>query len=108
MLKRVSFLVRKPDLDAAAFRRYWLETHVPLAKAMPGIVRYQVNLLDDVEGRPLSSNGTPIDGYGELTFSDQAALEAAYASPQGRLAAEDLANFASEVLRCTLEEHDIV
>jgi uncharacterized protein (TIGR02118 family) len=87
---KVLFLVRKrPDLTAEQFRRYWVETHAPIASTMPGLRRYTLNpaLADPSQSPPT------YDGVAELWFDSPAAFEAALASPGGQATLADVPNF---------------
>ncbi|MEP9371867.1 EthD family reductase [Mesorhizobium sp. KR1-2] len=76
--------------DPAAFDRYYFSTHVPLAKKIPGLVRYEVS-----EGAVLSLTGpAPYHLAAVLEFPSLAAMETALVSPEGRAAAGDIPNFA--------------
>jgi uncharacterized protein (TIGR02118 family) len=77
-------LYKKPA-DAAAFDRYYHATHVPLAKTLPGLRRYEI-------GTPVGD--TPLHLVAILSFDSTAAIQAALKSPQGAATAGDLANFA--------------
>jgi uncharacterized protein (TIGR02118 family) len=82
-------LYKKPA-DAAAFDAYYFSTHVPKAKKVPGLRRYEV------------SSGPVETPQGEsayhlvavLEFDSLAALQTGLGSPEGQAAAGDLANFA--------------
>ncbi|HEY3835321.1 MAG TPA: EthD family reductase, partial [Bryobacteraceae bacterium] len=72
-----------------AFDKYYYETHIPLAKTIPGVRQYIVS-----KAPPRVMAGNPIHLVGELTFDSMADLEAALTSPEGQATAGDLANFA--------------
>ncbi len=84
-------VIYKTPTDAAAFDKYYAETHIPLAKKLPGLRKYQVSTGDVV------SPGGPSGVYlvATLNFDSVAAIQAAFASPEGQAAAGDLPNFAS-------------
>ncbi len=77
--------------DPAAFDRHYFESHVPLAKTIPGIRRY------DVSQGPIGAPAGPSSYHliATLTFDDVAAIQAAFASPEGQAAAADVAGFAT-------------
>lgn len=77
--------------DPAAFDRHYREIHVPLAKALPGLRRYIVSR-DAVAVR----GGAPFHLVAELEWDSMDDLRAAFASPQGRATAEDVAELAPE------------
>jgi uncharacterized protein (TIGR02118 family) len=41
-LKKIAFLVRRPDLSHEQFTRYWRETHGPVVARSPGYERYRL------------------------------------------------------------------
>jgi uncharacterized protein (TIGR02118 family) len=81
----------KAPKDAAAFEKYYVETHVPLAKKMPGLKKFQVS-----QG-PVASPAGPsgVHMVATLTFDNMAAIQKAFGSPEGQAAAGDLSNFAT-------------
>ena len=76
--------------DLAAFDRYYFETHVPIAKKIPGLRSYIVNNgpLDVIAGSPAPYL------IAELSFDSMADLQSAVSSAEGQAAAADLSNFA--------------
>lgn len=82
-------LYRHPN-DPEAFTSYYYAKHIPLAKTIPGLRRYEVN-----SGPVLAPDGTsPYFLVATLTFDSIADVQAAVASPEGVATAADLANFA--------------
>ena len=77
--------------DAAAFDRYYFETHVPLAKKIPGLRKYEVS-----QG-PISSPEGVTDTHliAILYFDSMADVGAAFASAEGQVTAADVPNFAT-------------
>jgi uncharacterized protein (TIGR02118 family) len=83
-------LYKTPN-DAAAFDKYYAETHIPLAKKLPGLRRYQIS-----RGPVASPSGASgVHLVATLTFDDLAAVQSALTSPEGQAAAADVGNFAS-------------
>lgn len=81
-------LYRKPA-DAAAFDRYYYSTHVPLAKTVPGLRRYEVS-----NGPVTTPQGdSPFHLVATLKFDSMQAIAQALGSPEGQATAGDLANF---------------
>ncbi|MGH9114194.1 MAG: EthD family reductase [Acidimicrobiales bacterium] len=80
-----------PPTDPAAFDKHYMETHVPLGEALPGLRRFEVS---KVSGTP---DGTPAPYHlqADLYFDDAAAVKAAFDSPEGHAAGADVANFAT-------------
>jgi uncharacterized protein (TIGR02118 family) len=81
----------KMPKDPKAFDKYYFETHVPLAKKMPGLRKYGVSR--GAIGTPAGPSGLHL--IATLTFDSLADIQAAFASPQGQAAAADLPNFAT-------------
>jgi uncharacterized protein (TIGR02118 family) len=81
----------KTPKDPAAFDRYYAETHIGIAKKLPGLRKYEVS--QGPVGTPAGPSGAHLIAV--LTFDDMAAVQAALASPEGQAAAGDVAKFAS-------------
>jgi uncharacterized protein (TIGR02118 family) len=94
----IMVLYSKPT-DVKAFDSYYFARHVPLAKKIPGLRRYEVS-----EGPVATPEGaSPYHLVALLTFDSMAAIGAAFASPEGQATAADLANFAQagvQLLMC--------
>ncbi|WP_428149253.1 EthD family reductase [Brevundimonas sp.] len=77
--------------DPAAFDAHYRDVHIPLAKAIPGLRRYEVS-----DGPVMTPEG-PSDAHmiAILYFDSLANIAAAFASPQGQAAAADVAGFAT-------------
>jgi uncharacterized protein (TIGR02118 family) len=76
--------------DPAAFDRYYFETHVPIAKKIPGLRSYITN-----NGPVNVIAGSPAPYFiAELSFDSMADLQSALASAEGQAAAGNLSNFA--------------
>jgi uncharacterized protein (TIGR02118 family) len=76
--------------DPEAFDRYYFQTHIPIAKKVPGLRSYMVN-----SGPVNVIAGSPSPYLvAELSFDTMADLQSALASPEGKVAASDLSNFA--------------
>jgi len=84
-------VIYKTAKDAAAFDKYYAESHIPLAKQIPGLRNYQIS--KGAVASPAGSSGVHL--VATLTFDDLAAIQAAFASPEGQAAANDLPKFAS-------------
>ncbi len=82
--------IYKTPKDAAAFDRYYFAKHVPLAKTIPGLRSYEVN--SGPIGMPIEPGNVHL--IATLAFDDPAAIQAAFASPQGQATVADLGNFA--------------
>lgn len=85
------FAMYQQPKDPAAFDSYYFNTHLPLAKTIPGLLSYEVTR-GDVMGMG-GKHGVYLIAV--LEFDSMAAIAAGMGSPQGLAAAADLANFAS-------------
>jgi uncharacterized protein (TIGR02118 family) len=81
----------KTPKDTAAFDKYYAETHIPLAKKMPGLRKYQVS--KGPVATPAGPSGAHLIAI--LTFDNMAAIGAAFGSAEGRATAADVSKFAS-------------
>ena len=88
-MARLLVLYKTPK-DAAAFDKYYFETHVPIAKKIPGLKKYEVSR--GGIGSPAGDSG--VHRIAILHFDDMRAIQAALTSPEGQAAAADLQNFA--------------
>jgi uncharacterized protein (TIGR02118 family) len=76
--------------DSTAFDSYYSQTHIPLAKTLPGLRSYTIN-----DGPIVNPNGeSPYHLIAELGFDSPADFQAAVASSEGQATLADLANFA--------------
>ena len=89
MTKFMAILIKKPGMSSEEFRRYWKETHGPIAAKMPGLRKYvQDHSLSDTSG-----NAPAFDGVAELWFDSPEAMQASWASPAGQATIADVPNF---------------
>ena len=89
MVKAV-VLYGPPD-DRDAFEHYYAETHTALAKAIPGLQRFEA-------ARGIATpdgSAVPYQRVAELTFGDMDALQAGLGSDEGQAAVNDIPNFAT-------------
>lgn len=80
----------KQPADAAAFDAYYFGTHAPLAKKVPGLLRYEVS--NGPVGTPQGES--PYHLAAILSFDSAAALQQGLGTIEGQAAVADLANFA--------------
>jgi uncharacterized protein (TIGR02118 family) len=81
----------KTPTDASAFDKYYAQTHIPLAKKIPGLRKYEIS-----QGAVATPAGPA--GYhliAALHFDDLAAIQQGVGSSQGQAAVNDLGNFAT-------------
>jgi uncharacterized protein (TIGR02118 family) len=86
---KIIALYKKPA-DPAAFDAYYFGTHLPKAKKVPGLKRYEVNA--GPVGTP--QGDSPYHLAAILSFDSADAIQRGLSSPEGQATAADLANFA--------------
>src|SRR5271168_5292153 len=84
-------VIYKTPKDPAAFDKYYAETHIPLAKKIPGLRKYQVS--QGPVATPAGPSGFHL--IATLTFDSMAAIQNAFASAEGQAAAGDVPKFAT-------------
>jgi uncharacterized protein (TIGR02118 family) len=91
MMARIVVIYKTPK-DVAAFTRRYFETHIPLAKKLPGLRKYEVS-----QGPILAPHGASEYHFvATLHFDDLAAIKRAFATPEGQLCAADRQNLAPD------------
>jgi uncharacterized protein (TIGR02118 family) len=81
----------KTPKDPAAFDEHYFGRHAALAKKMPGLRKFEVN--DGAVTTPAGPSGIHLVAV--LHFDSVAAIQASFASPEGRAAAADEQTFAT-------------
>jgi uncharacterized protein (TIGR02118 family) len=81
----------KTPKDISAFDRHYFEKHVAIAKKLPGLRRFAVS--QGPVGTPAGPSAFHL--IATLTFDNLAAIQSAFASPEGRAAAADVQSFAT-------------
>jgi uncharacterized protein (TIGR02118 family) len=83
-------VIYKTPKDIKAFDEHYFGTHVPLAKKLKGLIKYEVS-----EG-PIIRFGSAPDTYriGVLQFESLAALQATFGTEIGQACAKDRAVYA--------------
>lgn len=87
MHKLVVLYPPQPDMDA--FKAYYVGTHIPLARKIPGLKALRYSF--DVQTMAGDAQYACIF---EAEFDDIAALGAGMGSPEGQVVAADVPNFA--------------
>ena len=90
VVKFVVVLVRRPDFTEDRFREFFRKIHRPLALEIPGLLRHVVNF----PAADAMRNTPRWDAVVELYFEGREAMEAAWRSPEGIAATQDLEEFA--------------
>jgi len=88
-MAKVIVLYKNPK-NAEAFDKHYVSVHIPLAKKIPGLKKYDIS--QGAVAAPTGSSGLHL--VATLYFDSMDALKAGLASPEGQAAAGDLANFA--------------
>jgi uncharacterized protein (TIGR02118 family) len=85
-------VVYKTPKDIDAFDRHYFDVHVPLAKKLPGLRKYEVSI------GPITMLGSAADTYlvAVLHFDNMAAIRSAFASPEGQACAADRRKLATD------------
>jgi len=81
----------KTPSDKAAFDKHYFEKHVPLAKKIPGVKKYQIS--QGPVATPAGPSGIHLVAI--LQFDDLASIQKAFASTEGQAAAADVQTFAT-------------
>jgi uncharacterized protein (TIGR02118 family) len=90
-MARMVVIYRTPK-NVAAFDRHYFETHIPLAKKLPGLRKYEISR------GPVTALAGPSDVYliGTVYFDDLEAMKKAFASPAGQATAADRRIYAPD------------
>ena len=102
MLKVISLLKRNEGMSREEFYRWAKDDHPLLAKKLPDIRGYRMNVarLDEPEAA--------FDAVSEMWFDDAAAFDAAFATPHGLKTREDAIAHASQRVHVRTEEFVLV
>jgi uncharacterized protein (TIGR02118 family) len=102
MIKVLSMMKRKEGMSLEEFR-YWLtHEHVKLARQIPGLLRFVVNIPE------ADSPDNPFDSVNELYFKDEAAMQAAFGSEAGKASGADALKNISARSRLVTVEHKLI
>jgi uncharacterized protein (TIGR02118 family) len=99
MIKVMSLIKRKEGMNLDAYRKWALDEHPKLARNIPGMKRYQVDVM--VKDDPAN----PFDSVSEMWFESEEAMAAAFATDGGKAAGADAAAHASNRVRLVTKEH---
>lgn len=101
MIRRVSVVHRRPDLDRAEFVARWTGEHAEAAARLAGIRGYVIYVPE--------RDDAPFDGIAVTTFDSREAADAAFADPEvAAVLARTRDEFAASVDVHFVEEHTIV
>ena len=77
--------------DAAAFDKYYQDTHIPIARRMKGLKKWSIGkVLGTPDGKP-----TPFYYVADLYMESREDFEQLLASPEGQAAVADVPNYAT-------------
>lgn len=120
MIKLVYCVWRREDISQEEFHNYWLHTHGPNVRsvaekinALRYVQSHRVDTPSNDAMRQSRNMAAPYDGITEVWFRDEAHMNEATASQQGREAGlfliEDEARFINLEKSCLFvtEEHEI-
>jgi uncharacterized protein (TIGR02118 family) len=83
-------VIYKTPKDPATFDKHYFEVHVRLAKKLPGLRKYEIS-----HGPIVSpAGGSGFHMVATLHFDSLAAIQAAFATPEGRASGADRRLFA--------------
>ena len=89
-MARLLVMYKTPQ-DAAAFDKHYSEKHVPIAKKIPGLRKYEAS-----RGAVTSPmGGSNYHLVAILEFDDVAAIQNAFTSAEGQAAVADVQTFAT-------------
>ena len=81
----------KTPKDSRAFDKHYFETHIPLAKKIPGLRKYEIS-----SGPVVTPAGaSDVHMIANLHFDDLVAIQNAFASAEGQAAGADVQVFAT-------------
>jgi uncharacterized protein (TIGR02118 family) len=89
-MHRLLVLYNEPK-DPAHFRKYYVETHVPLAGKMAGVKKAAFSF----DGKAMGPGKAPYFCVFEADFESEAAMMDAFGSKEGQAVVADVPNYAS-------------
>ena len=100
MIKMTIVVYRNPDVSHEEAIRWWKEEHFPIAKRIPGLKGYVVNVAQ------LEEDGSEpgIMGTDEIYFESREAADVAYRSPEWAESRAHTQKAGHTATRCTVEE----
>jgi len=99
MIKVMSLMKRKEGTSFADYKKWALEEHPKLARGVPGMKKYQVDVV--VKDDPANT----YDSVSEMWFESEEAMAAAFATDGGKAAGADAAAHVSNRVRVVTHEH---
>lgn len=96
---------RPPDWTQEQFTAWWRGPHAAAARVLPGLIAYRHGVVTEDFDNP---DGTGWDGHAVLTFADQQALDAAFASPEWATATEQTKGMRGRRIILITQEVDLL
>lgn len=98
---KLTVLFARPG-DPEAFERHYRERHLPLALALPSVVRYELAL-----ARPAADGSDPpFYRIADIWWEDEPAMQASMGSPEGQAMVADAREFADGLFTVMTAEVD--
>ena len=91
----------KTPKDTAAFDKHYSEIHIPLAKKIPGLRKYEIS--QGPVGTPAGPSSYHLVAI--LHFDDMATIQKAFASAEGQAAVADVGVFATGGVDILMFDH---
>ena len=107
MIKRVTVVHARSDIDRGEMLRYWKDVHGPLIAKVPGVKRYvQNHCIQSAQGHA----EPPFLGIGEVWFESREEADKTQVTPEWKAATADAATFMEmdRVVAGWAEEHQIL
>lgn len=99
MIKVMSLMKRKDAMSFADFKSWIENDHPKLAKAIPGMRKYTINVLAK------ENPDAPFDAVSEMWFDSEAAMMEAFGTDGGKAAGGDAAGHCQNRVRMVCLEH---
>lgn len=107
MITRFGLVRRSPHLTQAQFDAHWRDVHGPLAARLPGLRAYYQHSVQ-ARGDHAILGDWQLDGMSELHFDSASAMTAAFATPSGTDAKEDLGAFLADARMIACESARVI
>lgn len=110
LLKRMSFITRRPGMSVEEFKHEWWYVHGDFVRQFKGVRGYAQALILDrvVNGVSVPYEQLPLDGIVELYFDDLKGLEQDFASEPGQKAQAHARTFLEKISTYVVEATPIL
>ncbi|MEV8143761.1 EthD family reductase [Specibacter sp. NPDC078709] len=99
-MTKIAIILFRNDQTLEEQHRWWLEDHAPMAKKMPGLLSYTINLA----GTDEDNNEPAIAGTDYLEFADWDAAMTAYNSEEWKAARAHTQASGAKTIRTWLSD----